>query len=60
MDSGASLHMIGESGLTPEKQQTIRKSKGPSVIMTANGSTQTTEEATVFVSDLDMFVEVQL
>ena len=35
-------------------------SKEPSVIMTANGTLQTTEEATVFVFDLDMLVQVQL
>ena len=36
MDSGASLHMISQSELTPEEQETIQKSKDPSVIMTAN------------------------
>ena len=51
MDSGASLHMKSESDLTPEEQETIQKSKDPSVIMTANG---TTEEATVNVCDKDM------
>ena len=28
--------------------------------MTANGTTHTTEEATVYVCDLDMFVQVQV
>ena len=37
----------------------MQKSEGPSVIMTANGTTHTTEEATVYVCDLDMFVQVQ-
>ena len=46
--------------MTPEEQETIRKSKDPSVIMTANGTTRATEEeATVYVFDLDMFVQIQ-
>ena len=44
VDSGASLHMMSKSDLTPEEQETIRKSKDPSVIMTGNGTTHTTEE----------------
>ena len=38
----------------------IQKSKDPSVILTALGTTRATGEATVFVCDLDMFVQVQL
>ena len=51
---------MSESSLTPEDQETNKKSKAPSVIMTANGTTHATEEATVHVFDLDMFVEVVL
>ena len=43
------------SGLTPEEQEHIRKSKDPSVVMAASGTAHTTEEATVYVYDLDMF-----
>ena len=46
---------MSKSDLTPEEQDTIRKSKGPSVIMTANGTTHTAEVATVYVCDLDTF-----
>ena len=60
VEPGASLHLMSKSGLTPEEQETIRKSKDPSVTMTANGTSHTTEEATTCVSDLDMFGEVQL
>ena len=49
--------MMSKSGSTPEEQETIKKD--PSVIMTAIGTTHTTEEATVYVCDLDMFVQVQ-
>ena len=51
--------MMSKSDLTMEEQETIQKSKGPSVIRTANGTAHTTEEATVFVCDLDMLVQVQ-
>ena len=46
--------------MTPEEQETIQKSKDPSVTMTANETTHTIEEATVYVWDLDMFAQVQL
>ena len=52
--------MFSISDLSPEEQETKRKSKDPSIIMTANGTTHTTEEVTVFVYDLDMSVQVQL
>ena len=58
MDSGASLHMMSKSYSTPEEQETIQKSKDPSVLMTANGTTQTTQEATVYVCNLYMFVRL--
>ena len=45
--------------VTPEEQETIQKSKDPMVTMTANGTTHTTEDVTVYVCDLDMFVQVQ-
>ena len=38
----------------------IRKSKDSSVIVTASGTTHTTEEATICVFELDMFVQVQV
>ena len=46
VDSGASFHMMSDSDLTPKEQETIQHSKDPSVILTANGTTHTTEEAT--------------
>ena len=62
MDSGASLSMMSESDLTPVEKKTIRKSTVASVVMTANGTTHTTEEATatVYVYGLDIFVGVKL
>ena len=58
-DSGASLHVMSESDLTPEEQETILLSKEPSVTMTANGTAHTTEEAPVYVCDLDKFVQYE-
>ena len=42
--------MICKSELTPEEQETIRKSTALSVIKIANETAHTTEEATVFVT----------
>ena len=52
--------MMSNSELTSEEQETIQKSKDPSIVKTANGTTRTTEEATVCVCDSDMFVQVPL
>ena len=41
-------------------QKRLQKSNEPSFIRTANGTTQTTEQATDNVCDWDMFVEIQL
>ena len=60
VDSGASLHTMSNSDLTPEEQQAVRKSKDPAFIMTATVSTHTSEEATENMCDLDKFVQVQL
>ena len=48
-----------KSDLTPEQQETIQKSKGPSGILIARGTIHATEEATVYVCDLDLYVQVQ-
>ena len=48
---------MSKSDLTPEEPESIRKSKDPSVSPTSNGAA---EKATVYVYDLDTFVEVQL
>ena len=45
---------MSKNQLTPEDQETIQKSKDPSIIVTAKGTAHTTEEATVCVCDLDM------
>ena len=52
--------MMSGTELTTEEQETIRKSKDPSVIKSANGTTHTTDEATENVCDLNMSALVQL
>ena len=45
---------------TPEEQHATRKSKESCTIITASGSTTTTEEANVCVRDLHMVITIQL
>ena len=40
---------MSESELTQEEPETVQESKDPSVIITANGTLHTTEEATIYV-----------
>ena len=60
MNSGASLHMLSKNELICGEKDTIRRSKEPTVITTANGKADSTEEATVYVNDLDVFVTIVL
>ena len=54
-DSGASMQMVNSAEL-----ETMRTSRSPTTVMTANGEVQTREEATVYVEELDLFVTVML
>ena len=47
--------MMSQCDVIPEGQETIQKSKDPSVILTATGTTRTTEKATMYDCDLDLF-----
>ena len=60
LDSGASIHKMSQMELSPEELETANLPRLPTTVITANGSLDTTEEATVYVRDLDMFVAVQL
>ena len=50
------MHMLSKSDLTPEEQETVRKCEEPTVLLTANGTARSTEETTVNVIALDMFI----
>ena len=48
--------MIGQKESSSEEMGTVKRSRNPTVVLTANH----TEEAQVFIHDLDLFVTVQL
>ena len=60
IDSGASMHMLSKKDLSSEELETLRRSRTPTVVVTANGEVQTHEEAQVCVHDLGFFLTVQL
>ena len=60
VDSGASMHMVSEKDMNSAELETMRTSRSPTTVMTANGEVQTREEATVYVKTLDLFVKDML
>ena len=60
VDSGASMHMVIKRDFNSAESETMRISKNPTTVMTANGEVQTREEAMVYVQELDLFVTVML
>ena len=60
VDSGAGMHMVSEKDLNSAELETMRMSRSPTTVMTANGEVHTREEATVYVKELDLFVTVML
>ena len=58
--SGASMHVMSKKELSSEEMGTVKRSRTPTVVLTANGEVHTHEEAQVFVHDLNQFVTVQL
>ena len=60
VDSGAGLHTVSKKDLNSAELETMRISRNPTTVMTANGEAQTREEATVYVKELDLFVTVML
>ena len=60
VDSGASMHMVSKKDLNSAELETMRISRSPTTVMTANGEVQTRGEATENVKELDLFVKVVL
>ena len=58
--SGAGVHMVSKRDLNSAEFETMRTSRSPTTVMTANGEVQTREEATVYVKELDLPVTVML
>ena len=60
VESGASMHVMGKKDLSSDELETLRRSRNPTTVVTANGEVQTNEEAQVCFYDLDLVVKVQL
>ena len=60
VDSGVSMHMLSRKDLNSAELETVRVSRSPTTVVTANGDVHTKEEATVYVKELDSFVTVKL
>ena len=58
--SGASMHMVSKRDFNSAELETMRTSRNPTTMMTANGEVQTREEATENVKEFDLFVTVML
>ena len=54
------MHMVSRNGLNSAEMDTVRISKKLTTVVTANGEVLTTEEATVYVKELHLFVPVVL
>ena len=52
------MHMVSKKDLNSAELETMRTSRSPTTVMTANGEVQTREEANVCVKQLDIFVKV--
>ena len=52
--------MVSKRDLNSAELETMRTSRSPTTVMTANGEVQTREEGTVYVKELDLFVTVML
>ena len=60
IDSGASMHMVSKKDLNSAELETMRTSRSPTTVMTANGEVQTRGEATIYVKELELLVTVML
>ena len=60
VDSGARMLMVSKKDLNKAELETVRISKNPIMVVTANGEVQTEEEATVYVRELDLLLTVML
>ena len=54
------MHLVSKTDLNSVELETMRISKNPTTVMTANGEVPTREEATVYVKELDLIVTVML
>ena len=52
--------IVSKKDLHSAEMETMRTSRSPTTVMTANGEVQTREEATICVKQMDLFVKVML
>ena len=60
VEFGASMHMISKKDLNSAEMDSLRTSRSPTTVITANGEVQTHEEATVYVKELDIFLTMKV
>ena len=60
VDSGTRMHMASKKDLNSAEVETMRTSRNPATVTTANGEVQTREEATVYVEESDLSMTVML
>ena len=60
VEFGASMHMLSKKDLSSDELESLRRSRNPTTVVTANGEVQTDEEAQENVNDLDLFLTVQI
>ena len=56
VDSGASMHMLSKKDLSSDELDTLRRSRNPTMVVTATGEVQTNEEAQTGVRSRSRFV----
>ena len=54
------MQMISEKDLNDGEMGTLTKSCSPTTVITTNGEKQTHEEATVYVKELDIFLNMKV
>ena len=54
------MHMISKKDLSNAEVDTLTKSCSPTTVTTVNEEVQTHEEATVYVTDLDIFLTMKV
>ena len=54
------MHMMSKKELSSGEVWTVKRTRTPTVVLTANGEVHTNEEAHVFVHDLNQFGTVQV
>ena len=54
------MQKVSNKDLNSAELETMRISKNPIMVVTANGEVHTKEEATVYVRELDLFMTVML